>query len=134
MGFLKLLKSNPNGHLTISRKWLSKRCTRRERPKSAPYLSLKNIQGTTIGNIWKNFFSRKVFFTKKSHHAEKLRKRPFRLIKCFYKPKTSKKGNGVPFERIRKFSEKSRIVPKKPKGGRDFGLASTFGNIKKFVV
>ena len=26
---------------------------RRESPKSAPYLRLKNIQGTTIGNIWK---------------------------------------------------------------------------------
>ena len=35
--------------------------TRRERPKSAPYLRLKNIQGTTIGNIWK-----KVFFFKKN--------------------------------------------------------------------
>ena len=37
--------------------------TRRERPKSAPYLRLKNIQGTTIGNIWKKkyFFSKKVF-------------------------------------------------------------------------
>ena len=34
--------------------------TRRERPKSAPYLRLKNIQGTTIGNIWKkNIFSKK---------------------------------------------------------------------------
>ena len=37
--------------------------TRRERPKSAPYLRLKNIQGTTIGNIWKKiiFFPKKVF-------------------------------------------------------------------------
>ena len=35
--------------------------TRRERPKSAPYLRLKNIQGTTIGNIWKVFFQKKVF-------------------------------------------------------------------------
>ena len=36
--------------------------TRRERPKSAPYLRLKNIQGTTIGNIWKkNFFQKKYF-------------------------------------------------------------------------
>ena len=39
-----------------------KRETRRERPKSAPYLRLKNIQGTTIGKIWKkNFFSKKNF-------------------------------------------------------------------------
>ena len=43
--------------------------TRRERPKSAPYLRLKNIQGTTIGKIWKNFFFKKIdfdFFLKKS--------------------------------------------------------------------
>ena len=37
--------------------------TRRERPKSAPYLRLKNIQGTTIGKIWKNFyFQKNIFF------------------------------------------------------------------------
>ena len=30
--------------------------TRRKRPKSALYLRLKNIQGTTIGKIWKHFF------------------------------------------------------------------------------
>ena len=36
----------------------------------------------------------------------------------FYKPETSKKCKGVPFDKIRKFSKKSRIVPKKnPKGG-----------------
>ena len=49
--------------------------TRRERPKSVPYLRLKNIRGTTIGNIWekkifkkvfleKFFFQKKVFFKK----------------------------------------------------------------------
>ena len=48
----------------------------------------------------------------------------------FYKPKTSKKCKGVPFDKIRKFSKKSRIVPKKnPKGG-PFGLTCTFGSIK----
>ena len=35
--------------------------TRRDRLKSAPYLRLKNIQRTTIGNIWKNYFQ-KLFF------------------------------------------------------------------------
>ena len=47
--------------------------TRRERPKSAPYLRLKNIQGTTIGNIWKNYFFQKIlkfFFRKKSIFLE----------------------------------------------------------------
>ena len=66
------------------------------------------------------------------------KKRPFRLIKRFYKPKTSKKMQGVPFDRIRKFSKKSRIVPKKTNKKNEtkqtFGLASTFGSIKKFVV
>ena len=38
--------------------------TRRERPKSAPYLKLKNIQGTTIETLGK-FFIKKVFFFKK---------------------------------------------------------------------
>ena len=42
--------------------------TRRERPKSAPYLRLKNIQGTTIGKIWK------LFFFRKSHNAENFKK------------------------------------------------------------
>ena len=100
---------------------------RRERPKSAPYLRLKNIEGTTIGNIW-IFFSKNIFL-KKSHNAEKLKKRPFRLIKRFYKPKTSKKCKGVPFDRIRKFSKKSRIVPKKPQRVRLY-----FWKHKKFVV
>ena len=44
--------------------------TRRERPKSAPYLRLKNIQGTTIGKIWKKKFFKniifEIFFSKKS--------------------------------------------------------------------
>ena len=42
--------------------------TRRERPKSAPYLRLKNIQGTTIGkNLEKKIFFKKIliFFRKK---------------------------------------------------------------------
>ena len=38
--------------------------TRRDRLKSAPYLWLKNIQRTTIGNIWKNYFFQKKFFEK----------------------------------------------------------------------
>ena len=36
--------------------------TRRERPKSAPYLRLKNIQGTTIVKIWKKNFFQKNYF------------------------------------------------------------------------
>ena len=36
--------------------------TRRDRLKSAPYLRLKNIQRTTIGNIWKNYFFEQKYF------------------------------------------------------------------------
>ena len=40
---------------------------------SAPYLRLKNIQRTTIGNIWKNyFFQKKIleFFFEKKYFLE----------------------------------------------------------------
>ena len=51
-------------------------------------------------------------------------------LNVFYKPKTSEKCKGVPFVKIRKFSKKSRILPKKnPKAG-PFGLTCTFGSIK----
>ena len=52
------------------------------------------------------FLSKKKYFLRKSHNAEKLQKKPFRLIKRFYKPKTSKKCKGLPFDRIQKFSKK----------------------------
>ena len=70
--------------------------TRRERPKSAPYLRLKNIQGTTIGNIWKKiyiFFQRN-YLLKKSHNAEKPKKRSFRLIQRFLQTENFKKMQG----------------------------------------
>ena len=85
--------------------------TRRERPKSAPYLRLKNIQGTTIGNIWKNYFFQKkfeIFFSKKSIFLES------RTM-----PKNSKRGHSGSLnvftnrklqknaiDRFRKFSKK----------------------------
>ena len=76
--------------------------TRRERPKSAPYLRLKNIQGTTIVKIWKKNFSKKnifeIFFEKKvffkSQNAEKLKKGHSGSFNVFYKPKISKKMQG----------------------------------------
>ena len=52
------------------------------------------------------------------------------LLNVFYKPKTSKKMQGVPFDKSRNFSKKSRIVPKKPQRG-PFGPICTFGSIKK---
>ena len=50
------------------------------------------------------FFRKKVFF--KSHNAEKLKKGHSGSFNVFYKPKTSKKCKGVPFNKIRKFSKK----------------------------
>ena len=118
-----------------------KKVTRRDRLKSAPYLRLKNIQRTTIGNIWKNyfffknFFFEKKYFFSKSHNAEKLKKRPFRLIKRFYKPKTSKKCKGLPFDRIRKFSKKkSHSAEKKPKGGTLWSHLLYFWKHKNIMV
>ena len=55
---------------------------------------------------------------KKSHNAEKPKKKGhLGSFNVFYKPKTSKKCKGVPFDKIRKFSKKSRIVPKKTQRG-----------------
>ena len=61
----------------------SQKQTRRERPKSASYLRLKNIQGTTIGNIWK-FFFRKKYLVKNVAQCRKTR-----ALNVLYKPKTS---------------------------------------------
>ena len=76
--------------------------TRRERPKSAPYLKLKNIQGTTIGKIWKKiFFQKKIFdffFEKKYFLGRTMPKNSkgghSGSFNVFYKPKTSKKIQG----------------------------------------
>ena len=111
--------------------------TSRERHKSAPYLRLKNIQRTTIGNIWKNYFSQKkflkFFFSKKSIFLESrtMPKNSKRGHSGSFNVFTNQKRKGLPFDRIRKFSKKRRIVPKKkPKGG-PFGLTCcTFGSIK----
>ena len=80
--------------------------------------AISKAQKYSKNNYWKRlekFFFEKSIFFRKSLNAEKLKKRPFRLIKRFYKPKTSKKCKGLPFDRIRKFSKKSSIVPKKRK-------------------
>ena len=56
-----------------------------------------------------------------SHIAETPKKRPFRLIKRFLQTENFKTFKGLPFDRIQKFSEKCRIVPKKNrKGGPKF--------------
>ena len=52
----------------------------------------------------------------------------------FLQTENFKKRKGVPFDRIRKFSKKKSHSAEKNSQGRPFGLASTFGSIKKFVA
>ena len=98
--------------------------TRRDRLKSAPYLRLKNVQRTTIGNIWKIFFQKKFFgiFCRKNFFFTFLESRIMPKnskrghsgsLNVFTNRKLQKKCKGLPFDRIRKVSKKSRIVPKK---------------------
>ena len=105
--------------------------TRRERPKSAPYLRLKNtkiFKEQLLKTFGKFFFRKKVFF-KKSCTMKNSKRGHLGSLNVFTNRKLQKDARG-PFDRIRKFSKKSRIVPKKqPKGV--FGLASTFGSKKK---
>ena len=115
--------------------------TRRDRLKSAPYLRLKNIRRTTIGNIWKHFFKknfeiffRKKVFFRKSHKVEKLKKRPFRLIKRFYKPKTSKNARGYPLIESENFRKKSHSAEKKNQTKENLWSRNYFWKYKKLVV
>ena len=77
--------------------------TSRERPKSAPYLRLKSFQGTTIENIWKNYFFKK-YLVKKVAYCQKNPKRdPLGSINVFYKPKTSKNSRGYALMNFKTF-------------------------------
>ena len=57
---------------------------------------------------------------------------PLGSLNVFYEPKTSNNSRGYPLTKF-KISEKSHSVEKNPKGG-PFGLTSTFGSIKNFLV
>ena len=87
----------------------------------------KNSRNNYSKHSEKKSFKKK-YFLRTSHNAEKLEMRPFRLIKRFSKPKTSKKCKGVPFDRIRKFSKKMSRSAEKNQTKKTFGLASTFGS------
>ena len=104
----------------------NKKKTRRERPKSAPYLRLKNIQGTTIVKIWKkNFFKKTIFefFSKKKYFLSRTmpknsKKGHSGSFNVFYKPKISKKNaRGYPLINFKNFRKKSHSAEKNPKGG-----------------
>ena len=60
-------------------------------------------------------------------------KEAIQALSTFLQTENFQKMQGVPFDRIRNFSKKSRIVPKKTKV-ETFGLASTFGSIKNFLA
>ena len=69
--------------------------------------AISKAQKYSRNNYWKHLEKfKKSIWLKNSHNAEKPKKRSFRLIKRFYKPGTSKKFKGVPFDKIRKFSKK----------------------------
>ena len=104
----------------------------RNKPGTAQVGFISKAQKYSRNNNWKNFeiFFQKKYLVKKSHILPKNPKRPFRLIKRFLQTENFKKFKGVPFDRIQKFSEKCRKVPKKTAKGGSFGLPSTFGSIK----
>ena len=116
--------------------------TRRGRLKSVPYLRLKNIQRTTIGNIWKKFFQknffeiffRKIFFSESRTMPKNSKRGHSGSLNVFTNRKLQKNARGYPLTESENFRKKSRIVPKKTEKIKRkktfFGLASTFGSIK----
>ena len=104
--------------------------TRVKRKQDGNVPSRRHILGLKIfkNNYWKNLeiiFSKniflKFFFEKKYFLSRTMPKNSKRghsgSFNVFYKPKTSKKCKEVPFDKFRKFSKKSRIVPKKTQRG-----------------
>ena len=93
--------------------------------KSAPYLRLKNIHGTTIVKIWKKNFSKKLFlkfFSKKKYFLS--RKMPENSKKAIQAHSTfstnrkfQKNARGYPLINFKNFRKKSHSAEKNPKGG-----------------
>ena len=89
--------------------------TSRERPTSASYLRLKNIQGTTTGKTWKKFFQKKWL---KSNILPKNPKRDhLGLLNVFYKPKISKNSREFPLIEFKNFRKNVAKCRKKPQRG-----------------
>ena len=82
--------------------------------------------------LGKKYIFLKKYLLKKSHIAEKPKK-PFRFSKRFLQTENFKKIQGVPFDRIQKFSEKCRSAEKNRKGGTIWSPLY-FWKHKKFVV
>ena len=89
--------------------------TRRERLKSAPYLRLKKRKRFFLEknwNFWKNFS-----FQKKSHSAEKCKRGTLLNLLTYIPLQNIKKLEGGTLWGQKKFSKKSRTVPKKTQRG-----------------
>ena len=89
---------------------------------------LKNIQGKTIGNIWKTLFYPKKYFKKKSNNAEKLNKTGTSKVGAISEAQKAQKKFWKKIEIFEKFFsfKKSRIVPKNVKGGSFWIYKHTF--------
>ena len=95
--------------------------TRRDRLKLAPYLRLKNIQGTTIENICKIFFFKKnifeFFFEKKYFFSRTMQKNSKRghsgSLNVFTNRKLQKKCKGYPLIESENFRKKVAYCRKK---------------------
>ena len=74
---------------------------------------LKNLQGTTIGKTWENFFPEKVFGQKNRILPKNPKRDHLGLLNVFLQTENFRKFKRVPFDRIEKFSEKCHKVPKK---------------------
>ena len=96
-----------------------KKQTRRDRLKSAPYLRLKNIQRTTIGNIWKKiiFFFKKSIFLESRTMPKNSKRGHSGSLNVFTNRKLQKNARGYPLVESENFRKKSRIVPKKTQRG-----------------
>ena len=129
------------GFRIVSKKWTDQceDCSLKKKqdgnvPSRRHILGSKIFKEQLMEIFGKNFFLQKKYLVKKSHNAEKPKKRSFRLIQRFLQTENFKKmQGGYPLIKFESFRKKSHSAEKNPKGG-PFGLTCTFGSIKKFMV
>ena len=86
-------------------------------PSRRHILGSKIFKEQLLEIFGKKYFFPKKIFGKKVAQCRKPKKRSFRLIQRFLQTGNFKKMQGIKFDKIRKFSKKSRIVPKKTQRG-----------------
>ena len=74
-------------------------------PSRRHTLGSKIFKEQLLEMFGKKIFFQKKYLVKKSHNAEKPKKRPFRLIQRLLQTENFKKCKGVPFDKVRKFSK-----------------------------